>query len=220
MHLWTHCINDARCKLDQATKLISQNKKCSTIFDFKVHDIASYQGRAVTIIDLIDPCASGFMNALIRRVDHDGAKEKQVKYADLLPVGTLFPEKMLPASIPVHLDQFYFFDALANDGSISSAIKAGKLLKHDSSLEMCIIQEYLSTSTNECHYQPTWLSPKGAIVCSRTPKKAFSPNTIMVHQSALRLQTSITKAGYIPKMSLQSLTSQGIDMTSSRYTSK
>ena len=220
IHLWTHCINDARCKLDQATKLGLQNKKCSTIFDFKVHDIASYQGHAVTILDLIDPCASGFMNALIRRIDHDGTKEKQVKYSDLLPVGTLFPEKMLPASIPVNIDQFYFFDALAKDGSISSAIKAGKLLQHDSSLDMCIIQEYLSTSTNECHYQPTWLSPQGEIVRSRTPKKSFSPNTISVHQSALRLQTSINKAGYIPKMSLQSLTSQGIDMTSSRYTSK
>ena len=160
------------------------------------------------------------MNALIRRIDHDGTKEKQVKYSDLLPVGTLFPEKMLPASIPVNIDQFYFFDALAKDGSISSAIKAGKLIQHDSSLDMCIIQEYLSTSTNECHYQPTWLSPQGEIVRSRTPKKSFSPNTISVHQSALRLQTSFTKAGYIPKMSLQSLTSQGIDMTSSRYTSK
>ncbi len=49
---------------------------------------------AVTIIiDLIDPCSSGFMNARIRRVDHDGALEKQVKYADLLPIGTLFPQK-------------------------------------------------------------------------------------------------------------------------------
>ena len=119
MHLWTHCINDARCKLDQAAKLISQSKKCSTLFDFKVNDIVSYQGRAVTIIDMLDPCASGFMTALIRRTDHDGSKEKQVKYADLLPVGTLFPEKMLPASIPAHLDQFYFFDAPIIDGSVS-----------------------------------------------------------------------------------------------------
>ncbi len=29
MHLWTHCINDARCKLDQAQKLTSQSYKCS-----------------------------------------------------------------------------------------------------------------------------------------------------------------------------------------------
>ena len=220
MHLWTHCINDARCKLDQAAKLISQSKKRSTLFDFKVNDIASYQGHAVTILDLIDPTASGFMNALIRRVDHDGTTEKQVKYADLLPVGTLFPEKMLPTSVPVHVDQFYFFDAPANDGSISSEIKSGKLLQYDSKSQMCTIQEYLSPSTNECYYQPTWRSHEGVIVCSRNSKTAFYPNTLMVHQRALRLQSSITKAGNIPKLSLQSLTSQGIDMTSSRYMSK
>ena len=185
-----------------------------------MNDIASYQGHAVTILDLIDPTASGFMNALIRRVDHDGTTEKQVKYADLLPVGTLFPEKMLPTSVPVHVDQFYFFDAPATDGSISSVIKAGKLLQYDSNSQMCTIHEYLSPSTNACFYQPTWRSPEGEITCSRNSKKAFSPNTLMVHQCALRLQTSITKAGHIPKMSLHSLTSQGIDMTSSRSTSK
>ena len=125
-----------------------------------------------------------------------------------------------PASVPVHIDHFYFFDVRAPDDSIRSAVKAGKLLQHDSNLQMCTIQEYLSTSTNACHYTPTWLSPQGAIICSRTPKKTFSPNTIMIHQSALRLQSSINKAGNIPKMSLQSLTSQGIDMTSSRSTSK
>ena len=65
------------------------------------------------------------MNAIIRRADHDGAMEKQVKYADLLPIGTLFPEKMLPASVPAHVGQLYFFDAPVDDGPASSHIKAG-----------------------------------------------------------------------------------------------
>jgi len=190
----------------------SQNHKCSTLFDFKVDDMVSYQGRAVTIVDLIDPCSSGFMNARIRRVDHDGAQEKQVKYADLLPLGTLFPEKMLPATVPVQVDQFYFFDASSPDGSVSSKVRAGKLLHYDANLEMCTIQQYESNAINVRHYQPTWISPKG-VICSRTPAKAFSPNTINVHQSSLLLQSPINKSGNIPAQSLHSLTSRGIDMS-------
>jgi len=212
MHLWTHCINDARCKLDQAQKLTSQSHKCSTLFDFKVDDIVSYQGRAVTIVELIDPCSSGFMNARIRKVDHDGAQEKQVKYADLLPLGTLFPEKMLPATVPVQVDQFYFFDASNPDGSFSSKVKAGKLLQYDANTEMCTFHEYQSTATNVRHYQPTWISPKG-VCCTNRPAKAFSTNIINVHQSSLLLQSPINKSGNIPVQSLHSLTSRGIDMS-------
>ena len=82
------------------------------------------------------------MTAIIRRVDHDSALEKQVKYADLLPIGTLFPEKFLPASVPVQVDQFYFFAAPPDYDSTISTTKAGKLIQYDSSLEMCTIHEY------------------------------------------------------------------------------
>ncbi len=56
-------------------------------------------------------------------------QEKQVKYDDLLPLGTLFPEKMLPATVPVQVDHFYFFDASCTDGSVTSKVKAGKLIQ-------------------------------------------------------------------------------------------
>ena len=129
-----------------------------------------------------------------------------------MPLGTLFPEKMLPATLPVQVDTFYFFDASPSDGSRSSKVKAGKLLEYDTTLEMCTLHEYQSNAINVCHYQPTWISPKG-VICSRTPAKAFSQNTFTIHQSSLLLQSPINKAGNIPVQRLRSLTSRGIDMT-------
>jgi hypothetical protein len=139
-------------------------------------------------------------------------QEKQVKYADLLPLGTLFPEKMLPATVPVQVDQFYFFDASNSDGSFSSKVKAGKLLQYDANTEMCTFHEYQSTAINVRHYQPTWISPTG-VCCTNRPEKAFSMNIVNVHQSSLLLQSPINKSGNIPVQSLHSLTSRGIDMS-------
>jgi hypothetical protein len=207
MHLWTHCLNNERCKLDQAQKLTSQSKKCSTMFDFKVDDLVSYQGRAVTIVDLIDPCASGFMNAVIRRVDHDGAFEKQVKYEDLLPIGTLFPEKMLPASVPVHVGQFYFFE----DPADPSMIAAGKLTLYDSNTEMCTLQTYVTRDkTNNRHYTPLWISPTGLHEYGRNKNAKSTPHLVVTPQCALRLQVPINSSGYIPQTSLHALKSHGV----------
>ena len=68
-----------------------------------------------------------------------------------------------PATIPVQVDTFYFFDASRSDGSLSSTVKAGKLLEYDATLEMCTLHEYQSNAINVRHYQPTWISPKGVI---------------------------------------------------------
>ena len=107
------------------------------------------------------------MNAIVRRVDHDGAVEKQVKYADLLPVGTLFPEMMLPVSVPVILGQFYFFEKPYEAPSAPSDIVAGKLTHYESSTEICTLHTYVNRTKNPLHYQPAWLSSKGTLEYGR-----------------------------------------------------
>ncbi len=96
-------------KLNLLLPRARNNQRCNYGFQIIIDDIVSYQGHAVTVVDLLNSTASGFMSAVTRRVDHDGATEKQVCYSDLLPIGTLFPEKMLPTAIPIHVNKFYFF---------------------------------------------------------------------------------------------------------------
>ena len=216
LHLWTHCANDERCKRNQAQHIIAQSKKQSIMYDLQISDIVSYQGRAVTIVDLLDATASGFMNAIIRRVDHDGAIEKQVRYSDLLPLGTMFPEKMLPQSVSIHENQFYFFANPLPTISATQSVKAGKLITYDGITQMCLMHYYENTPKTESQYTPLWISSAGVIKRARISPKKSSPYTICIHQSALCLQAPLNSAGFITKQTIHTLRSQGIVFPSSK----
>jgi hypothetical protein len=210
MYLWTSCLTAACCQINRAITMTTSSNQCSTFVASKVNDMASYQRNPDTMGALIAPCTSGFPSASIRSVNHHGTMEKQVASAKLLPIDPGLHQTMRPASSHAHVEQFYFFSAPAAEGSDRSEIKAGKILQYDPHLEMCTIQEYRSPSTNVYHYQPTWISPHGVIVCSRAPSTDVSPHIARVHRRALCLQSFINRAGHIPKMRRQRIPCQAI----------
>jgi len=210
LHFWSHCVNDAKSKRNQAQLVTAQSKKQSTIYDFQIDDIVSYQGQAVTVVDLLNSTATGFMSAVIRRVDHDGAIEKQVCYSDLLPIGTLFPEKMLPSAIQIHVNQFYFFSDPEDTTSETTNVKAGKLISHDVPTQTCTMHYYENTPKTVCQYSPLWISSHGKITRGRSSPKNSSPHTVCISTSALCVQSPITSSGVISKLTLNTLRSQGI----------
>jgi len=209
------CVNgfalpDCESKRNQAQLMTAQSKKQSTIYDFQIDDIVSYQGQAVTVVDLLNSTATGFMSAVIRRVDHDGAIEKQVCYSDLLPIGTLFPEKMLPSAIPIHVNQFYFFEDPVDTASETTNVKAGKLISHDVPTQTCTMHYYENTPKTVCQYTPLWISSHGKITRGRISPKNSSPHTVCISTTALCFQSPITSSGVISKLTLNTLRSQGI----------
>jgi hypothetical protein len=117
---------------------------------------------------------------------------------------------MLPTTIPIHENEFYFFEAPMDTVSKTTSVKAGKLITHDVPNQMCTMHYYENTPKTDRQYTPLWISSGGQINRARTSPKTSSPHTVCIPTTALCVQSPISSSGFIPKLTLNTLLSQGI----------